>query len=295
MHKKHFVVVNSFACVPYGGNPVAVFVDGSTIPDDEKQKIARQLNLVETVFSQKSECSEYDFELRYFTPREELPIAGHPTIGTFIALYYLKQLSLEGKRQTFKIKTKIGIQDIMVTEEAGKIFVSMNQIPPVFYPIITNPGTLVLALNLRLSDLVPDCPVQPVDTGLGHIIVPVNSKDALLKIKQDINTVKAICLENKVREIQAYYITNENKIMTRNICPREGLEDPACGVGNGALGAYLIKNVYKDKTEISMEVEQGMTVDMPSVIGIQAEKKKGKISVRIKGEGITMLEGNLII
>ena len=92
MSSRNFYIVNAFTDKPFGGNPAGVFLNASGLSDQQMQAIAKQLNLVETVFITPLNAKEADFELRYFTPHKELPIAGHPTIAAWCALAYAGQV-----------------------------------------------------------------------------------------------------------------------------------------------------------------------------------------------------------
>lgn len=149
-------------------------------------------------------------------------------------------------------------------------------------------------MGLNEEDLIPDLPVQPVDTGLGRLIVPVKSLEILMRIQRKIEPLKSLCTSLGAMEVQVFtfetYESN-NTVHTRNICPREGIEDPACGVGNGALGAYLLKHFYTNGLKIDIRAEQGNIINMPSVISIIGSRKEETIDVSIGGSGKVMVKG----
>ncbi|MBM7614070.1 trans-2,3-dihydro-3-hydroxyanthranilate isomerase [Alkaliphilus hydrothermalis] len=298
MDVKMFYVVNAFSNKPFQGNPAGVVLDANKLEENKMQDMARQLNLVETVFVYNPTVTDkYDFELRYFTPLKEVPIAGHPTIATFIALEVAGRININQK-QKYVIKTKAGLREIRMHKDNGETVVTMQSPKPIFYPEIKDRYEVAEVLGLRLEDLIPDLPVQPVDTGLGHLIVPVRSMDALMKVERNINPLRHLCSRFNMREAQVFtFETYEKKkdIHTRNICPREGIEDPACGLGNAALGAYLLKNKYPKKKEILLKSEQGKIINMPCVISIHASKVEDDMQILVGGKGRVMIKGEFYI
>ena len=295
---KRFYVINSFADKPFGGNPAAIFTNAEGLTSANMQNIARQMNLVETVFISPLKNKKADFELRYFTPEKELPVAGHPTIAAFIALSKTKMIDI-AKQENYVIKNKKGLQEVRVKNKKDPT-IFMQQAKPVFHEIIQHKKTIANILNINIQDLSDTLPIQSIDTGLGHIIIPVKSMSALMGIQKNIKELKDFCQKNNAAEIQAFtfetYAKNKNMdLHTRNICPREGIEDPGCGVGNGALGAYLLKHYFINQPAISLKAEQGHIVKMPCIIEINASQKDGDIQVWVGGKGRLMIEGKFFL
>jgi trans-2,3-dihydro-3-hydroxyanthranilate isomerase len=298
MIKKNFYVINSFGEKPFQGNPAAIFLDGVGLNAITMQSIAKQLNLVETVFiTENRNNSNFDFELRYFTPIKELPLAGHPTIAAFIALEASSLINTT-KKNNYLIKTKAGIQEIKTCKREEDLIVMMETRKPVFHPTVQNKFEVARVLGLDISDFMNELPIQPIDTGLGHVIIPVKSLESLMKAKRNICDLKELCMKLNVSEVQIFTFDTYNKefnVHTRNICPREGIEDPGCGVGNAALGAYLLKNRYTNKQEIRIKAEQGIIVNMPCIIEIYAYNRCDGISVQVGGKGNIMIKGEFFI
>ena len=293
---KKFYVVNSFAEESFGGNPAAVFPDASGLSTATMQKIAKQLNLVETVFVTSLKNKKADFEFRYFTPRKEYPIAGHPTIASFVALVKAKIINVSNKEK-YLIKTKKGIQEIIVKNPKEPIVI-MQQAKPSFHKIINDRKAVARILGIDARDIADNLPIQTVDTGLGHMIVPLKSMEALMRVKRNIEKLKNFCKKHNALEVQAFTFKTYSSAMdvhTRNISPHDPIEDPGCGVGNGALGAYLLKHYFKDKQNISLKAEQGHITNMPCVIEIYGSNTGKDIEVSIGGKGTVMIKGNFFI
>jgi trans-2,3-dihydro-3-hydroxyanthranilate isomerase len=291
---KNFVVVNAFADGPFGGNPAAVFPQAAGISSYVMQALARQLNLVETVFVVPAEGGA-DFRLRYFTPLEEIPVAGHPSIAAWLAMIHKGVVSKQGGSNYIQ-ENPAGKQDIHINWHLPtKPVVTMKQPPAEFSDYEFSRAEIASVFGIDESHINADLPIKGVNTGLGHIIVPLTSLDALHRAQRNIEPLQELCRAANLREAQLFCfqtINNTYDLHTRNICPREGLEDPACGVGNGALTAYLSKFHWKD--EFSLQIEQGTIVQMPSVIHTRAQKKNGELEVFVGGTGIIMIEGQIL-
>lgn len=294
---RRFLTVNAFAEKPYGGNPAAVFTQADGLPQELMQTIARQLNLVETVFVLSGE-QKADFHLRYFTPAAELPVAGHPTVAAWCALLHEGLIDVE-KRNVFTQINQAGKQEIKVekSKNRGKPIVTMKLPVPRFLDTPCTKAQAASVLDVSPDSIDDRLPIHAVDTGLGHLIIPMRSLDALLSAKRQIEPLRELCKWNGVREAQLFCFETFDKtcqLHTRNLCPREGMEDPACGVGNGALTAYLSQYYRFADSDFSLRIEQGTIIDRPSVVHTRAVKTKEEHKIFVGGSGIVMMEGHLL-
>lgn len=295
---KSFVVVNAFADGPFGGNPAAVFTQAAGLSNETMAAIARQLNLVETVFVFPEEEGAVDFRLRYFTPHGEIPIAGHPTVAAWLAMWH-EDIADVRKRSTFRQVNLAGQQDIFLEPDPhGAPMVTMQQPRPEFIDAELSADCVASTFGINRDDLVEDLPIKAVNTGLGHVIVPVRSLNGLMRVSRNIEPLKKLCTSVGMREAQLFCFEAYNKqydLHTRNLCPREGLEDPACGQGNAALAAYLARYKWPDKSTFSLRNEQGTVVDMKSVIHTRIDRHADEIEVFVSGTGVVMLEGRFLV
>ncbi len=295
MGELSFSVVNSFTNNAFEGNPAAVILNANTLNDEMMLRVARQFNLVETVFVLNAYTNaDFDFELRYFTPTEEVSLAIHPTVAALVAL------STSGQLDTCKtectLKTKSGNRHVNINGVDGTFFI--ESVSPIFHPMISNRFTVAHVFGLEEKDILSDYPILPVDTGLGHLIVPVVSLDVLMKAKRNIISLQQLCSKIGVKEAQLFTFNvynNKYDVHTRNICPREGIEDPGCGVGNAALGAYLFHILGNSKNELVIQAEQGVINSMPCIIETQVYQGKNGIRVKVGGTGKTMMTGTILI
>lgn len=294
---KHYVVVNAFAGAPFGGNPAAIFTDGEGLSCEVMQSLARQLNLVETVFVLPAD-GKADFRLRYFTPHGEIPVAGHPTIAAWLALIH-KQIIDPQQRTNYLQVNQAGIQEIVIdNSDSARPVVTMKQASAKYLDSACTITEVAEVFSISVEDIDSDLPLQAIDTGLGHLIVPLRSLDALFRVKRQIEPLRALCQRLKVREAQLFCfetLNEANDLHTRNICPRDGLEDPACGVGSGALAAYLSKFYWPAKKEISLVMEHGSIVNMPSIVRTRSAEVGGQTNVFVGGSGVVMIEGKFLV
>lgn len=298
MAKVRFHIINAFGKQLFGGNPAAVFPNANGIDEKTMQSIARQLNLVETVFITQSDNAKADYKFRYFTPTEELPVAGHPSIAGWLILAATNEICFKD-RSIFYQQNKAGIQEIKISKSNGKFSVAMKQPLAKFHEKVADLAFVANVLGVPHDEFNPDLPIQCINTGLGHLIVPMQSLDSLMKIRRNINPLKKLCHAYGAREVQAF--TSETydpnlDFHTRNICPRDGIEDPACGIGNGALACYLHANYFKDRNQIELKIEQGSIVNMPSIVNVSVEKRNdGSFQAYAGGVGIEMIVGDFNI
>jgi trans-2,3-dihydro-3-hydroxyanthranilate isomerase len=281
-----FCVANAFSIrgVPFSGNPAGVVFRGDQLDDVTKQVVARQLNLVETTFI--CAATEADFRFRYFTPTKELPVTGHPTVAAIGAMLNSNLLQENAK---VTIETAGGQIQAWVAE--GLIWV--NQLPASFRPIGCDLDRLSAAMGMAPDDIAMDLTPEVSDVGLGHIIAKLKDPDALRRAQINIESLAMVCAASGAREAQIFAQGGDGTVHTRNLCPRLGEEDPACGNGNAALGALLAKHGLLHVAQ-TLTVDQGSIVNRPSRIHVQRmPDHNSMISVSIGGECRVMVDGHI--
>ncbi|MEC3196099.1 PhzF family phenazine biosynthesis protein [Bacillus cereus] len=293
--EKEFMVINSFSGENLTGNPAAVFFEPSGLDNNALQNIAKQINLVETVFVYPS--NNADFLFRYFTPNKEVSLAGHPTIAAFMALVNSKKIDLS-KKSIYQIETQNGIREVVIENVRNQVLVKMKQSSPKFISPIINKKTIANTLGINEADIAFNLPIQTIDLGVKYLVIAVNSLNALMSVKRDIQLLQELCENLGVREVQIFTFDTYGEdfdFHTRNLCPREGMEDPACGMGNAAVGAYLANNNYNKQKCIHLRAEQGTIVKMPCLIELFISKKEKDIELYIGGTGKKVVEGKFFI
>lgn len=286
--------VDAFTTSPFCGNPAGVVTDAKSITNDEKQKIAREMNLSETAFVSPSEVA--DFKVQFFTPKFEVDLCGHATIATFSALYEEKKLDLS--KNIFFQETKAGVLPIELADINGEKVFMMTQPSPKFEEIDIGKSSISNLIGLNENDLI-DIPAKKVNTGLWWLVFGVKSLDKLMNAKLDLRAIEEISEKYNVIGITPFCLETLNEKYSyhmRASAPIAGVvEDPVCGTGNGSVSSYIIYNKLIECNEnMSLIGEQGIEVSRPGCTYVSISKLHDEINeVKIGGTGVTVLNGEL--
>lgn len=295
MIKYKVIYLDAFSTIPFAGNPCAVLPDASGLTDEQMQNIAREINLSETSFVLPS--TQADFRVRYFTPRMELPFAGHPTIATSFLLAQNRMIPLQEPVTRITLEFKIGILPVDINVKNGQpVRVVMTQQPPTFGPRFTVEETAP-CFGLDVPDLRSDCPSQVVSTGVSFLIVPARDVEVLGKVRMDRNTLAALCEKADVQAAFMFSIggfDSNADTHARLFDPTGTGEDPFTGSAAGAMGAYVVH--YQLKSGPKLVAEQGHFVGRPGQGVLDISGAPDQItSVRLGGAAVKTLEGALIV
>ncbi len=273
-------VASAFSKEHKGGNKAGVvFIENTnTLTTTQKIEIAKQLGYAETAFISESEIADYKFE--YFTPKEEVDLCGHATIGSFAILMHLNKLF----RNRYTIETNSGVLTITIKDDI--IFMEQNK--PRFYDVVS-PNEFIDCLHttppLDSKDIDNKYPIQIVSTGLKDILIPIKSEIQLHALQPNFEKIKEISKYYNVVGMHLYTF-NDNRIICRNFAPLYDInEEAATGTSNGALACYLYEQHYLQK-EVYV-FEQGYSLHSPSEILVKlATNSKNKIEkVYVGGKG----------
>jgi trans-2,3-dihydro-3-hydroxyanthranilate isomerase len=295
MDKLTFYIVDVFAEEKYAGNQLAVFRGGGALADDEMQRIAREMNFSETTFILSETQCDGGFDVRIFTPREEVPFAGHPTLGTAHIIRHEIMHVAAGK---IVLNLKAGQIPVTFGDNADKENVYwMKQIEPVFGRQFST-EIISAVLRLKQSEIDDRYPIEEVSTGLPHIIVPLRNLESLKRARVDKEKYFDL-IENNWAKAVAIFCPQphkpENNISVRMFGDYYGVpEDPATGSGNGCLAAYLVRHQYWGQDKIDVRAEQGYEIGRPSLLFLKADEKKGNINVYVGGKAITVAKGEFV-
>lgn len=295
MKKVEIKQVDAFTSIPFGGNPAGVVLDAAYLSEDEKQKIAREMNLSETAFVSPSEVA--DFKVQFFTPKFEVDLCGHATIGTFSALYEEGRLDLS--KNKFFQETKAGVLPVELVDIDGEKVFMMTQTTPKFEVFDMPKSEVAKLLGLNEEDLL-DVPAMKTSTGLWWLVFGVKNLDKLMNAKPDLSAINRVSEDFNLIGITPFCIETLDEKYSyhlRAIAPLVGVaEDPVCGTGNGSVASYIIQNkLIKCNDTIDLIGEQGMEVDRPGCVYVSISKENDKISeVKIGGTAVTVLNGELI-
>lgn len=304
MPSLRLVQVDVFTETPFCGNPLAVILDGQGVTGEQMQAIAREMNLSETTFIVPPTVGAADARVRIFTPRLELPFAGHPVIGTGYVL--VTEGLIPRRKGVFEIRLElgVGIVPVAITLAGDAVTqVTMTQQTPQFRAIMDEDAVRILAQGLGLDPqdiLSTGLPAQLVSTGLPQLMVPVRSLEAVQAITLELGSLRTICERYDTHSIYVFTretVTPSAHVHTRFFAPMAGLlEDPATGSASGALGAYLVhyRVVGGDRSVVHIENEQGYELGRPSRIFIDVEQHGSIISsVRVGGRVVRVMEGTI--
>ena len=296
MRSYRIVYVDAFTATPLTGNPCAVLTDARGLTDDEMQAIAAETNLSETAFVLPSERA--DFRARYFTPRRELPFAGHPTIATAFTLAEEGLVKLAGPVTPLRLELGVGIIPVEIYSRDGKTpdRVVMTQQKPVFGPAFTAAETAP-CFSLDVSELLTDPAPQVVSTGVPFLIVPVRDVAALQKVRVHRDALGALCARAGVNAAFMFCLggyTGEADTAARLLDPQGTSEDPYTGSATGCLGALVVQ--YGLRPGPHLVAEQGHPLGRPGRGELEIVGPPGEIqAVRLGGEAVRSLEGRLFL
>jgi len=286
-----FVQLDVFSSEPFAGNPLAVVSDGRGLSDPEMQAIAREMNLSETTFILPRDPSierERGVRVRIFTVQEELPFAGHPTLGT---AFHLRGTSAASE---VKLDLNVGTVPVQFESTPGQpVFGQMTQIDPEF-------GTrhdreeVARAAGLNYGDIDPSLPIQTVSTGLNFTIVPLRGLENMRNLNVDLKG-SAEYLERSGGRF-FYFVTRETVDPTARLHARMLFyngEDPATGSAAGCTAAWMLANKITQPDERVL-IEQGIEMRRPSRIVVSASRRDDRVvNVRVGGNVVETLRGEI--
>lgn len=270
-------ILNAFAENGKGGNPAGVVLNADELSDKNKLQISKEVGLSETAFVSKSKTA--DFKLDFFTPNKQIAHCGHATVATFS---YLKQIgALKNDRSS-----KETIDGKRTIEMIGEL-AFMEQLAPKYIDVSNKESVILKSLGLKKNDLIPNAPIQLVNTGNSFILVPVKNKEILKGIIPDFKLINEI---SETFDLIGYYVFSTDTGNTkydataRMFGPRYGiLEEAGTGMAAGPLGCYLF-DVLEIKKR-SFHIQQGKYMKEPSssLIIVNLRIEKGEIKYLMAG------------
>jgi len=290
--KRRIYQVDVFTNTPYAGNQLAVITDGDGLSVARMQAIAREMNLSETVFVQKPSNNKALARLRIFTTTRELPLAGHPVIGTWFLLAELGVVpAQEGAVHVWQ-QTGAGTLPVEISFHDGRPYqVTMTQKPAHFKTARMNRSVLARALGLQPSDFDRTLPLEFVSTGIFNLMVPLRKRTALGRILMDLNALRKQ-LDNSGVVAYCFALGGPGKAFARGMLPWALYEDPATGSAAGSLGAYLVRHERLGAGK-HLEIQQGVEMGRPSRIHVQVHPVRGTLVPRVSGAAVCILEGHI--
>jgi trans-2,3-dihydro-3-hydroxyanthranilate isomerase len=291
MPKLPFYIVDVFAERKYAGNQLAVFREAAGLSSAEMLALAREMHYSETTFILSEEPRDGGFDVRIFTPGEEVPFAGHPTLGT---AHVIRDEILHD--QAGKVILNLQVGQIPVTfREDGYSF--MQQVAPVFGPQ-HSAEALAAILGLDAAAVDARFPVDEVSTGLPFFIVPLKTLAAMQTARVDLQRYYEFIEHTAAKGILVF--CPETHEPGRDLSVRVFVdyydvpEDPATGSANGCLAGYLVKHRYFGGASIDVRAEQGYEIGRPSLLLLRAGQSGTAIDVAVGGKSIIVARGEFV-
>jgi trans-2,3-dihydro-3-hydroxyanthranilate isomerase len=265
------------------GNQLAVFTDGPSIAEELLQAIAREMNFSETVFVYPPTDRNADFSIRIFTPKEELPFAGHPILGAAFVL-----ASERGGEDNLRLKAKQGIVPVRLERQGQELrFGWMIQPVPTFEPY-EDPDPLLKAIGVER----PTTPIDVYDNGVKHLFIGLESEAAVSELAPDMQALVTVAPEVGVN----CFAGAGQRWKTRMFGPGLGVaEDPATGSAAGSLAVHLAR-YERTAFDTEIEISQGTELGRPSVLYAKASGTADRIEkVEVGGSAVIVARGELTL
>lgn len=279
MARFRYVIADVFTGEPLTGNQLAVFTDARDIPEERLQDIAREMNFSETVFVFPPGDGDAHVHIRIFTPAQELPFAGHPTLGSAFVLAGPLQLT------EIRLQTGVGVVPVRVEREGARIsFGWMTQNLPTWKPYEQEPEALA-ALGVERSEL----PVEEYENGPCFVAVALPSEDGVAALDPDLTALRRLGVFGFMT-----FAGEGTRWKTRVFGPALGVaEDPATGSAAGPLGVHLLRHSLIESGQ-EIELVQGVEIKRPSKLHVRVTGTPDQIeSVEVGGEAVIIANGEL--
>jgi trans-2,3-dihydro-3-hydroxyanthranilate isomerase len=312
-----FHTLDVFTDRTFGGNPLGVFPDAAHLPASLMQRIAREMNLSETVFLGPPETPEGTARVRIFTPGREVPFAGHPTVGSaiFLAGVAASRGQLEAELDddesaeiTLVLEENVGPVPVVVRFAGSRaIFARFTTaLLPEHRPSTHSVEDLAAMIGLQASDIGGTGPrgsaLEPemVSCGLEYFVIPVRTIDAVRRSALDTARWQRMLADAWAHHVYVVCMDAEGEgvdVRVRMYAPGSGVpEDPATGSAAAALGGYLSKADGSEQASLSWTVEQGIEIGRPSLLYVEAEREGGTTSaIRVGGSAVPVSSGTMTI
>ena len=282
---------------PLVGNQLAVFPDGRGLTTAQMQAIAREMNFSESTFILPAERSDTDVRMRIFTPFVEMPMAGHPTVGSTFALAHTGAIAQGRTRFVFGLN--VGPTPVDLEWDGDRVrFVWMTQGRPTFAAPIDDRAQVVAAIGLEESALVDRLPIQEVSCGVPYLMVPLRDRAAVDRALPDAAALSRLSAISSAHPAVFLFAQEGITAYSRMFAPDLGVfEDPATGSASGPLGCYLVQHgCISGDAARQIVSHQGVKMGRASRIHISIGGGPGAIEdVRVGGEAVLVARGELLI
>ena len=299
-----FVQLDVFTQTPLAGNPLAIFPDARGLNNADMQALAREMNLSETTFIFPRDVATEARDgknVRIFTVEQELPFAGHPTLGTALYLYASEPNPKEAAEIILDLKAgKIPVRFTATSENHeqrvdGQVFGEMRQRDPEFETPLSR-DEVARVIGIADDEISQEWPIQPVSTGLTFTIVPFRNRQTLSDLK--FSYIQAAEFLKKSGANFFYFLCperREGRLEARARMFFYGGEDPATGSAAGCAASWMVRHGVA-KNDEQVVIRQGVECRRPSEMHVRATREGGRVSnVRVGGYAVEILRGSVVL
>ena len=291
--------VDAFTRQRFCGNPAIVVLDADELSADQMQTIATEVN-GETAFVLEAEAGDHDMQVRFFTPRHEVPFVGHATI----AAQYVRAKKDGKPTGKLRQRTGAGVVEIEVTEVEGDPRIAITLSPPSLGPVIPehHRRQVLNALGISSPSLHVDCPLQVLTKGGSRLLIGLRSNELLGSIKPDFEELARLTSHVGAEGYFVFALSPDGDMpgtQSRMFCPALGIpEDPVSGNAHGMLGVYLVNHGLLTPTDgrVVFRGHQGMWMRRPGIVDVEV-LSSGKVAqqVKIVGDAVIVYEAEVMI
>ncbi len=278
--------IDVFTQIPGKGNPAGLVLNGDDFTNQEMQQIAKVANFSETVFVCSSQVA--DMRFRFFMPLKETELCGHGTIGTVLAL-------LQGTiSQEITVETLAGVLEVSYDKDKNEATMKQNE--AIFKTFSGNRSELCHLLNIQMGDLSDELPIIYGNTGVWTLLVPVKTESILDKMTPRTKEFPKVLTEFPNASIHPFAISSKEEARARHFSGfgSGSVEDSVTGTASGVMGAYLLKYLFKEKSQLELLVHQGKHLSQEGVVKVSASKSELK-TYEVKISGKACLNGKINI
>jgi len=302
-----FVQLDVFTRTPLTGNPLAVFTDARGLSDGEMQALAREMNLSETTFilpRERATEARAGKQVRIFTVAEELPFAGHPTLGTALYLYSLRsdrglkttdEIVLDLKAGRIPVRFAVDSEKTGRDRVDGQVFGEMRQRDPEFGTTLSR-EEVARVIGIAVDEISSEWPIQAVSTGLTFTIVPFCNQQTLSGVKFTYAQASEFLKSSGANFF--YFLCperREGRLEARARMFFYGGEDPATGSAAGCAASWMVQHEVAKRDE-QVLIRQGIECRRPSEMYVRASRERERVTnVRVGGYAVEILRGTVVL
>jgi trans-2,3-dihydro-3-hydroxyanthranilate isomerase len=303
MARYRYLTADVFTDMPFGGNQLAVFPDARGIPEHRLQDVAREFNYSETTFVYPASDQAHTRRVRIFTPGNELPFAGHPTVGTAHVLAAIGDLPLSGDETRIVFEELVGPVPVTIRTEGGVptfCQLSVAKLPEEGPPAPPREA-LAAVLGLERDDVLDgEWTPRGWTCGVPYLFVPLRDRDAVARARVNLEQWERVLAGTWAPEPFVFTRAGEragSDLHGRMFAPAFGIpEDPATGSAAVAMAGYLQRRDGRGDGTLRWRLEQGFEMGRPSILDIEADVAHGDITgVRVGGGSVIVCEGTMNI